>query len=62
MMSKQEIINELSKLYCLQREGKKVKALIADLEQQLSDKCDEELDAKAADEKNQKNGKKVKHG
>lgn len=61
-MSKQEILNELSKLYCLQKEGKKVKALINELEQQLWDKCDEELDAKKVDEENQKNRKKVRNG
>lgn len=61
-MTKQEIINELSKLYCLQKEGKKVKALINELEQQLWDECDDELDAKKVNEKNQTNRKKVRNG
>ena len=43
-MSKQEIINELSKLYTLQREGKKVKVLINELEALLFELCDDEMD------------------
>ena len=43
-MSKQEIINELSKLYALQREGKKVKALINEYEALLFEQCDDEMD------------------
>jgi hypothetical protein len=43
-MNKQEIINELSRLYTLQREGKKVKSLIRQLEEELWEVCDDELD------------------
>lgn len=46
--TKSELLNELSKLYTLQREGKKVKTLIRELELELWEKCDEELDAKEA--------------
>ena len=45
-MNKQEMIDTLSRLYCLEKEGKKVKALIRKLEQMLWEKCDDELDAK----------------
>jgi len=44
--TRSEMLNELSKLYVLQREGKKVKALIRELELELWEKCDEELDAR----------------
>jgi hypothetical protein len=49
-MTKQEILNELSKLYTLQREGKKVKSLIRELEEKLMQVCDDELDSKEVDE------------
>jgi len=55
--TKQEIINELSKLYILQREGKRVKTLIYDLEEKLCEICDDELDTKKVNETNPKNGK-----
>lgn len=49
-MTKQEILNELARLYTLQKEGKKVKSLIKQLEEQLWQVTDDELDAKEADE------------
>lgn len=49
-MTKQEIINELAKLYALQREGKKVKSLIRELEERLMQVCDDELDSETTDE------------
>lgn len=54
---KQELINELSKLYALQREGKKVKVLIQEYESKLFELCDEEMDAERANVKIPKNGK-----
>ena len=51
-MTKQEIINELSKLYRLQQEGKKVQRLIQEYEEKLCEAIDCELDAKEADEEN----------
>jgi hypothetical protein len=44
-MTKQEILNELARLYTLQKEGKKVKSLIRQLEEQLWQVTDDELDA-----------------
>jgi len=44
--TRSEMLNELSKLYVLQREGKRVKSLIRELELELWEKCDEELDAR----------------
>lgn len=55
-MSKQEILNELAKLYCLQREGKKVKALIRELEQKLYEEVDDELDKEIEEKKKVRNG------
>jgi len=52
VMSKQEIIDELSRLYRLRQEGLHVRTLIAQLEEKLCEKCDEELDSKEVDEKN----------
>jgi hypothetical protein len=52
--SKQEVINELSKLYRLQQEGKKVGNLIQEYEALLCQVCDNELDAEKNDEKNTK--------
>ena len=57
--TKSELLNELSKLYVLQREGKRVKTLTRELEQQLWEKCDEELDAKMDDERIRKNRGKL---
>jgi len=42
--TRSEMLNELSKLYVLQREGKKVKSLIRQLEEELWEVCDDELD------------------
>ncbi len=53
-MTKQEILNELAKLYTLQREGKKVKSLIRELETLLWQVCDDELDAEEDDEADSK--------
>jgi predicted transcriptional regulator len=53
-MTKQEIINELSKLYRLQEEGKKVGKLIQRFEMLLCQVCDDEMDTKKTDEKNPK--------
>lgn len=50
-MTKQEVLNELCKLYRLQEEGKKVKVLIAEYEEMLYRLSDEELDAEEDDEK-----------
>jgi len=55
--TKQEIINELSKLYALQAEGKRVRVLIQQYEQRLCEVCDSELDEEKAHAKNPKNGK-----
>lgn len=52
--TKSEVLNELSKLYRLQEEGKKVKSLIAKYEELLSCLTDDELDAKEADEEDTK--------
>lgn len=52
--TKSEVLNELSKLYRLQEEGKKVKSLIAKLEELLFCLTDDELDAKEADEEDTK--------
>lgn len=41
---KQELINELSRLYVLQNEGKKVRTLIQELEEKLIGICDDEID------------------
>lgn len=43
-MTKQDVINELSRLYVLEREGLKVKSLIREMEQLLMDITDEEID------------------
>jgi len=51
-MNRQEILNELFKLYRLQQEGKNVQTLIEDLEEKLFEKCTEELDAEKDDEEN----------
>ena len=48
-MTKQEILNELARLYTLQKEGKKVKSLIRQLEEQLWQVTDDELDAEEED-------------
>lgn len=53
-MTKQEIINELARLYALQKEGKKVKNLIRELEAELWQVCDDELDAEEIDEADSK--------
>jgi len=60
-MTKQEILNELARCYALQREGKKVKTLIRELEQELWLCCDDELDEEASNETNKKN-RKVRNG
>jgi len=61
MKSRQEIINELSRLYRLQEEGKRVKSLINELENQLYE-SDYELDAEKTRKKDKKNRKEVKNG
>ena len=43
-MDKQQIINELSKLYRLKEEGKKVQPMINSLEAKLREVCEDELD------------------
>lgn len=48
--TKQEVINELSRLYRLQAEGKKVKSLIAKYEELLFRLTDDELDSVEDDE------------
>lgn len=48
--TKQEVINELSQLYRLQAEGKKVKSLIAQYEELLFRLTDEELDSEDDEE------------
>ncbi len=53
-MTKQEVINELSRLYRLQEEGKKVKVLIRELEERLYQITDDELDAEEDDEADSK--------
>lgn len=50
--TKSEILNELSKLYILKAEGKKVNVLIAEYEKLLYRLTDEELDSKEVDEEN----------
>ena len=49
-MKRQEIINELYKLYRLKEEGKKVDILIQELEAKLYETSDDDLDAKEDDE------------
>ena len=49
-MKKQEILDELARLYALQKEGKKIKSLINVLEYALFEAIDDELDAKEDDE------------
>ena len=44
-MNSKEIINELSKLYRLRNEGKKVESIIKEYEALLYQKCREEMDA-----------------
>jgi hypothetical protein len=51
-MTKQEIINELSKLYRLQAEGKKVTKLIQEYEEKLCEAIVDELDTEEVDEAN----------
>jgi hypothetical protein len=53
-MMKSEVLNELSKLYILRQEGKKVDSLIARFEEALYRIIDDELDEKKADEKDKK--------
>jgi hypothetical protein len=48
--SKQEIVNELYRLYLLKQAGKHVDQLIEKFEEMLCEKCDEELDTKEVDE------------
>lgn len=56
-MTKQEIINELSKLYRLQGEGLPVGHLINKLEEKLFEECNKGLDEKKDDEKNKERWK-----
>lgn len=49
-MTRQEICNELARLYALQKEGKKIKTLIREMEALLWQVCDDELDAEEVDE------------
>lgn len=49
--TKQGVINELSRLYRLQAEGKKVKSLIAQYEELLFRLTDDELDSEDDEEK-----------
>ena len=49
--TKQDILNELSRLYRLQAEGKKVKSLIAQYEELLFSLTDDELDSDDDEEK-----------
>jgi hypothetical protein len=58
--TRSEMLNELSKLYVLQREGKKVKALIRELELELWEKCDEELDARIDNKQKVESTRKIK--
>jgi len=48
----QEVVNELSRLYRLKAEGKKVETLITSLEQKLFCVCDKKMDTEKANEKN----------
>ena len=43
-MDKQEIINELYRLYRLKEQGKDVDSLIAELEAKLCEACEKEID------------------
>jgi len=58
--TRSEMLNELSKLYVLQREGKRVKSLIRELELELWEKCDEELDARIDAERKVESTRKIK--
>jgi len=58
--TRSEMLNELSKLYVLQREGKKIKSLIRELELELWEKCDEELDARIDAERKVESTRKIK--
>jgi len=58
--TRSEMLNELSKLYVLQREGKRVKSLIRELELELWEKCDEELDARIDAERKAESTRKNK--
>ena len=60
MKNKQEIINELARLYRLQEEGKTVRSRINELEEKLCELCDNELDAETVYEKDKAKWKKVK--
>ena len=62
MKNKQEIINELSRLYRLQEEGKTVRNRINELEEKLCEVCDNELDTTKAHEENKKKRKEINHG
>lgn len=57
---KEELINELSRLYRLRQEGIKVESLIRELEEKLWKECDKALDSEKTNAKNKKNGKEVK--
>lgn len=46
----QEVVNELSRLYRLQNEGKEVSTLINELEGKLMPLCDEKVDTEKANE------------
>jgi len=58
--TRSEMLNELSKLYVLQREGKRVKSLIRELELELWEKCDEELDARIDNKQKVESTRKIK--
>jgi hypothetical protein len=58
--TRSEMLNELSRLYVLQREGKRVKSLIRELELELWEKCDEELDARIDAERKVESTRKIK--
>lgn len=53
---KSEVLNELSKLYILRQEGKKVDSLIARFEEALYRIIDDEVDEKKVDEEDKKVG------
>lgn len=53
-MPMQEAVNELSRLYRLKAEGKKVDTLIAEFEGKLFELCEDKVDAEKAYEKNNK--------
>ena len=59
MKNKQEIINELARLYRLQEEGKTVRNRINELENELCEMCDNGMDEKKVNEENPKKRKKI---